>query len=57
MIEARKTHTCGLVEAGAGAKKIVVVGGGVAFATDSVEIFDISAKKWRNGKKILLSLK
>ena len=57
MKEARKIHTCNLVETGSGAKKIVVLGGSgrVPVPMDSVEIFDISANKWTNGKKILFS--
>ena len=52
MNKARKTHTCGLIDKEGGEKKIVVVGGSgrVPVPMDSVEIFDISANNWTNGR-------
>ena len=54
MKEARKIHTCNLVETGSGAKKIVVVGGSGtgAIPIDSVEIFDLSSNEWLEGEII-----
>ena len=54
MREARKLHTCSLVETQIGVKKIVVVGGtGGGWDLDSVEIFNISANEWFKGERIV----
>ena len=60
--QARSIHACSTVMNGAGELEVLVVGGiglskvGTRMILDSVEIYNVNTKKWRNGPKTSLPL-